>query len=278
MNQLKTEKRKAVIAALVEGVSINATVRMTGVSKPTILKLIRDLGSACAAYHDEHVRGLKPERVQTDEIWSFNYCKQKNVTAAKAAPSAAGDVWNWTAIDSDTKLIIAYRVGLRTQEDADEFMLDLADRIVSRVQLTSDALGIYLPAVENAFGLADVDYAQLHKVFGPETAGKGAERKYSPGKVNGTKKVSMIGLPRREHVSTSHVERHNLTIRMQMRRFIRPTSADSKKIENHWCAVALFFLFYNYCRVHSTLGTSPAVVSGLADHVWTLEELIGLLG
>lgn len=277
MNQLNTSKRKAVIAALVEGVSINGTVRMTGVSKPTILKLIRELGSACEAYHNERVRGLKPERVQTDEIWSFNYCKQKHVASAKAAPAEADDVWNWTALDSDSKLIIAYRVGLRTQEDADEFMLDLADRIVSRVQLTSDGLGACLPAAENAFGLADVDYAQLVETYGPEMAGNGAERKYSPGKLNGAKKIAMIGLPKREHVPTSHVERHNLTIRMQMRRFTRLTNVHSKKIENHAHAVAMFFAYYNFCRVHSTIGTSPAVASGLADHVWTIEELIELL-
>lgn len=277
MNQLKMEKRKAVVAALVEGNSINSTVRMTGVSKPTILKLLRDLGEACATYHDEHVRGLKPERVQTDEIWSFNYCKQRNVETATAAPDGAGDVWTWTAIGSDNKLIIAYRVGQRTQDDADLFMLDLAGRILSRIQLTSDALGVYLPAVENAFGLSDVDYAQLHKVFGPDAGVKSPERKYSPGKVNGTKKVSLIGIPRREHISTSHVERHNLTIRMQMRRFTRLTNAHSKKIENHACSITLFFMFYNYCRVHLRLGTSPAVKAGLADHVWSIEELLGLL-
>lgn len=271
------DKRKAVVAALVEGVSINATVRMTGVSKPTILKLLRDLGSACAAFHDEHVRGLKPKRVQADEIWSFNYCKQKNVSTAKAAPEGAGDVWTWTALDADSKLIIGYRVGLRGQIDANEFMLDLAGRIVSRVQLTSDGHASYLRAVEEAFGLADVDFAQLIKLFGPETKGDGPERKYSPGKCNGTKKIPQIGLPDRNHVSTSFVERHNLTIRMQMRRFTRLTNAHSKKIENHWCAVALFFMFYNYCRVHSTIGTSPTVASDLMDHAWTIEELIGLL-
>ena len=278
MNQLGINKRKAVVAALVEGSSINSTVRMTSVSKPTILKLLRDLGSACAAYHDEHVRALKPKRVQADEIWSFNYCKQKNVSTAKAAPEGAGDVWTWTALDADSKLIIGYRVGLRGQADANEFMLDLAGRIVTRVQLTSDGHASYLRAVEEAFGLADVDFAQLIKLFGPETKGEGAERKYSPGKCNGTKKIPQIGLPDREHVSTSFVERHNLTIRMQMRRFTRLTNAHSKKIENHWCAVAMFFMFYNYCRVHSTIKTSPAVASELTEHVWTIEEMIGLLG
>ncbi len=276
MNQLSKERRVAVVAALVEGASINSTVRMTGVSKPTILKLLRDLGAACTAYHDEHVRGLKPRRVQADEIWSFNYCKAKNVPKAKNPPPGAGDCWLWTALDSDSKLMLAYRVGLRTQQDANEFMLDLAGRVLSRVQLTSDGLTAYLDAVENAFGF-EVDFAQLVKVYGPETAGRGAERKYSPGKVNGSRKIKQIGLPATESISTSHVERSNLTIRMGMRRYTRLTNAHSKKLENHAHAVAVFFQFYNYCRVHSTVKTSPAVASGLTDHVWTLNELVGLL-
>jgi len=276
MNRLTMDKRKAVVAALVEGSSINSTVRMTGVSKPTILKLLRDLGYACANYHDEHVRGLKSERLQTDEIWSFVHCKQKHVAGAKAAPPKAGDVWTWTAID-ENKLVVSYHVGGRGQQDGNAFMLDLADRIVSRPQLTSDAHSAYLSAVENAFGLADVDYAQLQKVFGPESAGKGSERKYSPGKINGTKKTALIGMPDPDHISTSYIERHNLTIRMSMRRFTRLTNAHSKKVENHFYSIALFFMFYNYCRVHSTINTSPAMKSGLADHVWSIEELIGLL-
>lgn len=275
MNKLHVEKQKAVIKALVEGMSINATVRLTGVSKPTILKLIRELGAACADHHNRHVRGLKPERVQTDEVWSFNYCKQKHVMTAKAPPEGAGDVWTWTAI-TDQKLIAAYRVGLRTQYDADDFMLDLAGRILNRTQLTSDGHTTYLDAVENAFG-AEVDYAQLVKSFGPGT-GNSAEAKYSPPKINGAKKHKLIGFPATQHISTSHVERHNLTIRMSMRRFTRLTNAHSKKIEYHVCSVALFFAFYNFCRVHGTLGTSPAVASGLADHIWTVEELIGLMG
>jgi len=233
------------------------------------------LGSVCAAYHDSHVRGLKPERVQTDEIWSFCYAKQKNVPATMQGVYGVGDVWTWTAI-TDQRLIIAYRVGLRNQEDADAFMLDLAGRITNRTQLTSDGHTTYLSAVENAFG-PDVDYAQLVKLYGPEAGGDGPERKYSPGKCNGANKRPQIGLPDRDYISTSHVERSNLTIRMSMRRFTRLTNAHSKKIENHECAIALFFTFYNYCRVHSTIGTTPAVASGLADHVWTLYELIGLL-
>ncbi len=276
MNRLSTERRAAVIAALVEGVSINSTVRMTGVSKPTILKLLRDLGIVCAAYHDQHVRKLKPQKVQTDEIWSFNYCKARNVPKAKNPPPGAGDCWLWTAIDADSKLMIVYRVGLRTQEDANEFMLDLAGRVVTRVQLTSDGHTTYLDAVQNAFGFL-VDYAQLIKAYGPDAGERGPERKYSPGKCNGARKVAQIGLPDRQHVSTSYIERQNLTIRMGMRRYTRLTNAHSKKLENHAHAVAVFFMFYNYCRVHSTVKTSPAVASGLADHVWSLDELVGLL-
>ncbi len=276
MNRLKTIKRKEVVAALVEGMSINSTARMTGVSKPTILKLLRDLGSACIEYHHEHVRGLKLETIQTDEIWSFNYCKAKNVENATAAPLDAYDIWTWTALCADTKVIISYRVGLRTNVDATEFMLDLADRIVTRVQLTSDGHPAYLDAVENAFGF-EVDYAQLQKLYGPDREGKGPERKYSPGKCNGAKKVPQIGPPSRDRISTSYVERYNLTIRMGMRRFTRLTNVHSKKVENHVHAVALFFMFYNYCRVHSTIGTSPVAAAKLTDHVWTIEEMLGLL-
>ncbi len=265
-------KRKAVVSALFEGASINSTVRMTGVAKTTILRLVRRLGNACADYHDEHVRALKPERVQTDEIWAFIGAKAKNVRDERTV-EGWGDSWTWTAI-TDNKLIIAYRIGHRTQIDADEFMLDLAGRITSRVQLTSDGHTTYLNAVENAFG-CDVDYAQLVKSYGQ--AGekhRSAEAKYSPPRINGAKKTPIIGLPAREHITTSHVERHNLTIRMGMRRFTRLTNAHSKKIGYHVASVAMFFMFYNYCRVHSTLGTTPAIASGLTNHVWTLEELL----
>ena len=269
------EKQKAVIAALVEGASINSTVRMTGASKPTILKLLRDLGDVCAAYHDRHVRGLKPAQVQTDEIWSFCYAKQKNVPVEMQGEYGYGDVWTWTAI-TDQKLIAAYRVGLRTQEDADAFMLDLAGRITNRTQLTSDGHTTYLNAVENAFG-SEVDYAQLVKTYGSKSEANSSEAKYSPPKINGAKKTPIVGLPARQHISTSHVERHNLTIRMSMRRFTRLTNAHSKKIEYHEHSIAVFFMFYNFCRVHGTIGTTPAVASGLTDHVWSLDELLGLL-
>lgn len=275
MNRLDVERQKAVIAALVEGSSINSTVRMTGVSKPTILKLLRDLGDVCAAYHDRHVRGLKPAQVQTDEIWSFCYAKQKNVPAEMQGEYGYGDVWTWTAI-TDQKLIAAYRVGLRGQADADAFMLDLASRITNRTQLTSDGHTTYLNAVENAFG-SEVDYAQLVKTYGSKGEANSSEAKYSPPKINGAKKTPILGLPARQHISTSHVERHNLTIRMSMRRFTRLTNAHSKKIEYHEHSIAVFFMFYNFCRAHGTIGTTPAVASGLTDHVWTLDELLGLL-
>lgn len=277
MNRIKTDKRIAIVRALVEGMSINATVRITGVSKPTILKLLKDLGSACARHHDEAVRGLKPSYIETDEIWAFNYCKAKNVKNAKAAPDDAGDIWTWTALDADSKLMIGYRVGLRTWEDCREFMLDLANRVNARTQITSDGLAAYLPAVQEAFG-PYVDFAQLVKLFGPEQAGNGAERKYSPGECNGTKKVKQIGIPDEDRISTSYVERSNLSIRMGNRRFTRLTNAHSKKAENHFYAIALFFAFYNFCRVHSTVKTTPAVAAGIADHVWTVEELVGLMG
>ena len=250
---------------------------MTGVSKPTILKLLRDLGAACAAYHDRHVRRLYPERVQCDEIWSFNYCKAKNVPTAKAAPPGARDVWLWTGIDADSRLMISYHVGHQTYHDARALALDLAERIYSRqVQITSDGNASYPTAMWDAFG-SDVRFAQLIKQSGPETKGNGTEKKYSPARINGTKEIRRIGNADPEHVSTSFVERASLSIRMAMRRYTRLTNAHSKKIENHCHAVAMFFQYYNFCRAHSSLGTSPAVKAGLADHVWTMEELLELL-
>ena len=275
MNRLSIDKQKVVVSALFEGSSINSTVRMTGVAKTTILRLVQRLGNACADFHDDHVRALKPARVQTDEIWAFIGAKAKNVREEREI-EGWGDTWTWTAI-TDQKLIIAYRVGQRTQVDADEFMLDLAGRITNRVQLTSDGHSTYLNAVENAFG-SDVDYAQLVKSYGSSSTSKpSSEAKYSPPRINGARKMPIIGLPERKHINTSHVERHNLTIRMGMRRFTRLTNAHSKKVAYHVASVAMFFMFYNYCRVHSTLKTTPAVASGLTDHGWTLEELLGIM-
>lgn len=274
MNQLKTDKRKAVIAAFVEGASINSTVRMTGVSKPTILKLIRDLGGKCAEFHDQMVRSVKPARIQCDELWAFVHCKQKNVKSAKAAPTGAGDVWTWTALDPDSKLMIAWHVGRRTDRDAFAFMFDLAGRVSNLPQLTTDGFGAYPAAVREAFG-QEVNYAQLIKVYRSE---RPDHARYSPADCVGCRIEYVEGAADPAHVSTSHVERSNLTVRMSMRRFTRLTNGHSKKAENHALAVALFFTYYNFCRAHSTLnGLTPAQVAGVTDHAWTIDELISLL-
>ena len=275
MNRLGTEKRKAVVMSLVEGNSINSTVRMTGVSKVTILKLLADLGAACYAYHNDHVRGLRPQFVQCDEVWSFVYCKQKTLKAAVSPVPGAGSVWTWTALDSESKLIISYHVGMRTQTDAFAFMDDLSGRVISIEQLTTDGFAAYPEAVRDAFG-PNLNYAQIIKQY--RESKDYPERTYSPSTCVGCKKDSVQGYPDPAFISTSHVERHNLTIRMQNRRFTRLTNGHSKKIENHHYSLALFFMYYNYCRKHQTLkGDTPAMAAALADHVWTVEELIGLL-
>lgn len=274
MNRLSTDKRKEVIWALVKGCSINSTVRMTGAAKMTVLKLIRNAGCACTAFHHERVRGLKPGRIQCDEVWSFVHCKQKHVRAAKAAPAGAGDCWTWTAIDPETKLILTFHVGLRTESDAAIFMLDLADRITNLTQLTTDGLASYPPAVREAFG-SFVNYAQLVKIY-RETRPDHA--RYSPAEFIGCKVNRVEGAPDPAHVSTSIIERSNLTVRMSMRRFTRLTNGHSKKVENHGHAFALFVVYYNWCRPHMSLGgKTSAMVAGVADHIWTLDELIGLI-
>jgi IS1 family transposase len=274
MNKLSTAMRAKVIAALVEGNSIRATVRLTGVAKNTVTKLLVDLGAACKAYHDKHVRGLKSKRVQCDEIWAFIGMKQKNVPQERKGEFGVGDVWTWTAIDSDSKLIVAYMVGERDAGYATEFMHDVADRIDTRIQLTSDGHRSYLQAVDDAFG-GDVDYAQLVKIYGAERPG---EARYSPAVCMGAEKHEISGEPDWRHISTSHVERQNLTMRMGMRRFTRLTNAFSKKVENHAAMVALHFMHYNFCRIHQTLRITPAMAAGLSDHVWEIEELVALLG
>ena len=273
MNKLSTEKRAAVISALVEGVSVNATCRLTGVSKPTVLKLLADIGAACEAFHDRTVRGLQPTRVQGDETWSFCYSKQKNVPAEKAGVFGFGDVWTYVAIDSDSKLVISYRVGLRNEADASEFVLDLSGRVTNLIQLTTDGFAAYPNAVYEAFG-TNVDFAQLIKVYGAEQPGPA---RYSPAACVGAKKKHVIGCPDPDHISTSHVERQNLTMRMGMRRFTRLTNAFSKKIENHMHSVALHFVHYNFVRVHKTLRITPAMAAGLMDRVWSITDLVGLL-
>jgi len=273
LNQLSTTRRAQVIAALVEGNSINATCRMLGVGKHTVLRLLEDAGRVCAEYHDEHVRGIRSRRVQCDEIWSFVGAKMKNVNEEQVA-AGWGDVWTWTAIDADTKLIVSYLVGQRGAAWAYEFMQDCADRIRGRVQLTTDGHKAYLEAVEGAFGM-DVDYAQLQKIYGAPTDAD--QRRYSPAKCIGTDMKVVSGDPDPKHVSTSYVERQNLSMRMGMRRFTRLTNGFSKKYENHVHQVALYFMHYNYCRIHKTLRVTPAMEAGLTDHVWTIEELCDLI-
>lgn len=273
MHRLSTPSRTAIISALVEGASISSIVRMTGVSKVTILKLLKDLGCACAEYHNAALRNLKVRRVQCDEIWSFVYAKQKNVTEEQMA-KGAGDCWTWTAIDADTKLIISYCLGNRGIGTAQFFINDLASRISNRFQLTTDGHRVYVDAVEEAFG-ADIDYSMLVKIYGMPSSLD--ESRYSPATCIGCRTATISGNPDPAHVSTSFVERQNLTMRMGMRRFTRLTNGFSKRVENHGHAVALHFMHYNFCRVHKTLRVTPAMEAGLTDHVWTLEELIALL-
>jgi IS1 family transposase len=272
VNRLIIAKRVQVLSALVEGVSINATCRMSGVAKHTVLNLLRDLGCAAAEYHHRNVRGLRVCRLQCDEIWAFVGAKQKNASAEKKA-EGWGDAWTWTAIDADTKLCVSYLVGGRTTGWATDFMLDCRERIVGQPQITTDAHKPYLKAVEEAFG-GDADYAMLHKVYG---ASSEPETRYSPATCIGCDMKVVSGDPDPDHVSTSYVERQNLTMRMSMRRFTRLTNGFSKKLENHGHAVALHFMHYNFVRVHKTLRVTPAMEAGIADHVWSMEELVGLL-
>lgn len=275
MRKLDAKTRALIIRLLVEGNSIRATSRIADVSKNTVNKLLIDAGKACAKYHDAHVRNVKASVIQCDEIWSFTYAKQKNVKTATAAPEGAGDTWTWTAIDSDSKLIVSYMVGGRDSEYAIEFMDDLRARLANRVQLTTDGHKAYLEAVEGAFG-GDVDYAQLIKIYG-DTGGKTAARKYSPAECTGIKKRAVEGSPDKALISTSHVERQNLTMRMHMRRFTRLTNGFSKKVENHMHAVALHFMYYNFAKVHQTLKVTPAMEAGLTGRLWDVADLVALV-
>lgn len=276
MNKLPLKTRVQILSMLVEGSSMRSISRVTGVSINTVTKLLIDAGEACAAYHDETVRGVKAAQVQCDEIWSFCYAKEKNVATATAAPDGAGDVWTWTAIDRDSKMILAFEVGDRSAYTARDFMFDLADRLATRVQLTTDGHKAYLEAVEGAFG-ADVDFAQLIKLYGEPTGQKGHERKYSPADCTGTRKQIVTGYPVKEMVSTSHVERQNLTMRMGMRRFTRLTNGFSKKLENHLHMLALYFVHYNFVRIHKSLRVSPAMAAGLCDTLHDMEWIVGLI-
>lgn len=273
-NVLKAEKRAAVVAALVEGNSINSTVRMTGVAKNTILKLLVELGTACTIYQDRVLRDLPCKRIQVDEIWAFVYAKAKNVPADMKGAFGVGDVWTFTAIDAETKLVPSFLVGLRDTGTATEFCMDLASRMANRVQLTTDGLKAYLSAVEDAFA-GDIDYAQLVKVYGASTEG---EHRYSPAECLGTEKHAISGCPDAKHVSTSFVERQNLTMRMSMRRFTRLTNAFSKKVENLIASVALHYMHYNFCRPHISLkGRTPAQAAGVETRRWTVQDIVSLL-
>lgn len=275
MNQLTREKRVSVIAALVEGNSIRSTVRMTGVAKNTVVKLLVDVGRACERYHDKVMVDLSCKRLQVDETWSFCHAKQKNVPEEHQGEFGWGDIWTWTALDADTKLVPQWLVGLRDAEWANALVSDLAYRLKNRVQLTSDGHKPYLSAVENAFG-GEIDYAMLVKTYGTPQEDVG-DHKYSPSEVTGCKVEVIEGNPDRRHLSTSYAERQNLTMRMSIRRFTRLTNGFSKKVENLGYAVALHFTYYNFCRVHQTLTITPAMAAGVSDHVWELSELIDLI-
>ena len=273
MNRLTPAKRAQILHLLCEGSSIRAITRIMGVSKNTVAKLIEDVGSACAAYHDANVRNVKAKRIQVDEIWSFTYAKQKNVATAKAAPDGAGDTWTWTGIDADSKLIVSWFIGGRDSYTAKLFIDDLASRLANRVQLTSDGLRAYLEAVEGAFG-ADVDYAQLQKIYGPSPE---AEKRYSPAECIGCQTNVIEGNPDPDHISTSYVERHNLTMRMHMRRYTRLTNAFSKSLQNHAHSVALFMVYYNFCKLHKAHRLTPAMAAGVTDRLWDIADIVSVL-
>jgi len=274
MNKLPLAKRVQVLSMLCEGSSMRSIARVVDVSFNTVVKLLEDAGQACAEHHDLTVRNVRAKRVQCDEIWAFCYAKQKNVALAKAAPEQAGDVWTWTALDADSKLIVSWLMGGRDAGYATEFMQDAAGRLASRVQLTTDGHKAYLEAVEGAFG-ADVDYAQLVKLYG--AAPESARGRYSPADCTGIIKKPVTGKPDMAHVSTSYVERQNLTMRMSVRRFTRLTNAFSKKAENHAHALAIYFTFYNFVRIHKTFRVTPAMAAGLTDRLWSMEDVVALV-
>jgi IS1 family transposase len=276
MNRLPLAKRAQIIGMLVEGNSLRATSRMADVSINTVTKLLVDVGDACERFQDTALRDLKCKRIQCDEIWSFVYAKAKNVPDEHAGEFGYGDVWTWVAMDADSKLVPSWGVGRRDAFTGHAFIRDLASRLAHRVQVTTDGHKIYLEAIEGAFG-ANVDYAMLVKMYEGDS-GKNPEAKYSPGSCTGSRKQPITGNPDLAHVSTSYVERQNLTMRMTMRRFTRLTNAFSKKLDNHKAMIALHYMHYNFGRIHKTLRVTPAMEAGKADHVWSLEEIAGVVG
>jgi IS1 family transposase len=273
MNRLNPQKRAQVLAALCEGNSIRSTVRMTGVAKNTVVKLLVEVGAACSRYMDGSLRNLRCRRVQVDEIWSFVYSKDKNIPDERQGEFGVGSVWTWTAIDAETKLIPAWLVGTRDAGSATEFVQDLAGRLACRVQLTSDGHKAYLNAVEDAFG-EDIDYAMLVKLYGAEPP---QEARYSPAVCIGTRTRVISGVPDPKHISTSYAEGQNLTMRMSMRRFTRLTNAFSKKLENHVAALALYFMYYNFVRIHQSLRITPAMAAGVTDRVWEIADIVRMV-
>lgn len=276
MNKLPITKRVQILNMLCEGSSLRSISRVVDVSINTVTKLLEDAGEFCARFHYDRVRNVTARRVQCDEIWSFCYAKQKNVAEAKAAPFDAGNVWTWTAIDPDSKLILSYMVGDRDGETAAFFIEDLKERLANRVQLTTDGHKAYLDAVAASFHEGGVDYAMLVKLYG-EPKQKTPERRYSPADYVGSRKERITGNPDEAHVSTSHVERQNLTMRMSMRRFTRLTNAFSKKIDNHIHALSVYFVHYNFIRMHKSLRMSPAMAAGISDRLWSWEDMIALM-
>jgi len=275
VNRLSTADRARILGMLCEGMSMRAVSRLADVSINTVSKLLEDAGEACMWMHDDLVVNVKASKIQCDEIWSFTYAKKKNVAAAKAAPKGAGDTWTFTALDAETKLIVGYYVGERNGISARVFLRDLERRLSNRVQLTTDSHSMYLNAVPEVFEHTGIDYAMLDKIYGKiDPSKRTAEARYSPPKIIGAKRRKIAGNPDEAHVSTSHVERANLSIRMQNRRFTRLTNGFSKKLDNHIHMLAIYFAFYNFCRIHKTLRVTPAMAAGLTDRVWTLEDIV----
>lgn len=282
MNSLDPETRSRIVAALVEGVSISSIVRMTGVAKTTVLRLIREIGSACARFHDAQVRNLSTERVQCDEVWSYCGMKEKNVPDDLRGTVGIGSVWTWTAIDADSKLLVSWLASTRSQDAANAFIADLKSRTFLRLQITSDGYSAYIDAIAKAFpNRNDVDYAEEIKVYQtspqPGMSPNSAASRYSPGRVKSVVHIPRLGMPIDKNISTAYMERWNLTLRMQNRRFTRLTNAFSKKFENHRHMLAMTVVFYNFCKTHKSLGgKTPAMAAGLTDYVWTVSDMLAL--